>query len=577
MELTSYVQSDLMTLDQYLQLSEDEAVQFDFLTQGTEPDRCDLINEIYHHLFPWFDSKKHAGDTLNTYRIAVKHYYGNYYRFLDRHTQLQIVKIIEANTPHQKGQIFEFKAVDGKGQSYYQLCNNYQLGNFGILPIRDGVNPKRAKYEPYLDYFDQLLFVLDELFESKIKPTDPLKKALIDQKDYFLQFGSLSDFFTKNILWDFLTSVEEDDDSFYSQKDLSGQESFEDYVKMVTQIVHNRGLVMWSILNGGQYLTEPYEDENQSLQAGRDKSGNIEQELDEISTAFASDYKVDRRTSDKVAQLSVFHRYLVGVGNINNEYIDKVNKLTDKYDQKFEVLSKKTITKRFDWIQWWYWVVFFFASAIIFAFVGDHIQRTYWATPKLMGYQRIFDAVHTIIRLLFWGGLLSKIVYDIKFHRKSEDFESQKEEDLKKLKDQYEQNEKELTNKYADKLSQYEEEHADYKSVGSFLPEKYQNPNDVMVLYNNFIEGRATTLPGSYEVLENIRHREQVVAEQRRRADAAEETERARQRAIEQEEYRRDQVAQATADSAARQAEAAESAAREAERHNREVESRWNK
>jgi len=98
MKLEDYVHSQTKTLEDFLELSEEQAISFDFLTQGEEPDRAVLTNEIYHEVFPWFDENVHAGDTLNTYRIAVKKFYGSYYRFLKRDQQLKIINIIKNNT-----------------------------------------------------------------------------------------------------------------------------------------------------------------------------------------------------------------------------------------------------------------------------------------------------------------------------------------------------------------------------------------------------------------------------------------------------------------------------------------------
>ena len=138
------------------------------------------MKSIYHVVFPWYDDEIHAGDTLNTYRIAIKKFYGNYYRFLDRKQQLEIIEIIKAYTPHEPEQIFEFEDTDASGNPYFQICNNYQLGNFGILPIRYGINPERAK-SPYFDFFDDFLVLVYQLFEGNLRADDGLKLALTKQ------------------------------------------------------------------------------------------------------------------------------------------------------------------------------------------------------------------------------------------------------------------------------------------------------------------------------------------------------------------------------------------------------------
>lgn len=82
-----------VTLPDFVKMGEEQASQFDFLTLGDEPDRCDLIKEVYQRIFPWYDEEEDAGDTLNTYRIAIKTFYGKYYRYLAREKQLEILDI----------------------------------------------------------------------------------------------------------------------------------------------------------------------------------------------------------------------------------------------------------------------------------------------------------------------------------------------------------------------------------------------------------------------------------------------------------------------------------------------------
>jgi len=245
MKLSNYSGVKKITLDDFLAFDEEQAVKFDFLTQGEEADRTELTNSIYHKLFPWFDEKFHAGDTLNTYRIAVKKYYGNYYRFLDREKQLEIIAIIKKYTPHNDDQILEFEDTDSNGKLYYQLCNNYQLGNFGILPIHGGINPKRAQ-KPYNDFFDEFLSILYGFYDGTLKLDNNLVKAIDYQKDYFNQFNDIDDFVEQNFLWDFFTDI--DDDSATCES-LSGSSSFEEYVSLVMKIVIRRGRTLYKVLH----------------------------------------------------------------------------------------------------------------------------------------------------------------------------------------------------------------------------------------------------------------------------------------------------------------------------------------
>ena len=244
MKLKKYLQFPQCSLNEFLALPKKEALLFDFLTQGEEADRTKLTNEIYCQIFPWFDKQTMAGDTLITYRIPIKQFYGKYYRYLEREKQLEILQTIEKFTPHGEQQIFEFEMVDKKGQPYMQLCNNYHLGNFAILPKHNGINPKRA-VGPYFDYFDCFIKVLDDFYNQSMIADDQLKKAIFQQKDYFEVFGSFRNFISSNYLQAFI------DDSYNQKlvaKNLSGCSSFEEYVAVATKIIGQRGNQLWAAL-----------------------------------------------------------------------------------------------------------------------------------------------------------------------------------------------------------------------------------------------------------------------------------------------------------------------------------------
>lgn len=245
MKLKKYLQFPQCSLNEFLALPKKEALCFDFLTQGEEADRTKLTNEIYCRLFSWFDKQTMAGDTLITYRIPIKQFYGKYYRYLERKKQLEILQVIEKFTPHSEQQIFEFETTDENGQPYMQLCNNYHLGNFGILPKHNGINPKRA-VGPYFDYFDRFIKVLDDFYNQSMIADDQLKKAIFQQKAYFNKFGSLRNFISANYLNVFI-------DSSYSQKlivkNLAGCSSFEEYVALATKIIDQRGKQLWAALH----------------------------------------------------------------------------------------------------------------------------------------------------------------------------------------------------------------------------------------------------------------------------------------------------------------------------------------
>lgn len=253
MKTEEYIHSEKMTLDNFLKLNKDEAITFDFLTQGDEPDRTRLINSIYKEIFPWYDEKLHAGDTFNTYRIAVKKFYGKYYRFLDREKQLEIVEIIERYTQFEDEHLFEFEDVDSNGNKYYQLCNNYQLGNFGILPKKYRINPLRAT-SPYNDFFDKFLIALSDFYFNEIKSSGNLITAIFKQGEYFNKFEDFSVFLDSNILNDFIFSyTEKNGDEDYKVENLSKVDNFEEYVSLVSKIVQARGEKMWDKLHGIEF------------------------------------------------------------------------------------------------------------------------------------------------------------------------------------------------------------------------------------------------------------------------------------------------------------------------------------
>lgn len=245
MFLKDYVgKNGVMSIDKFISLPEEKAIKYDFLKQGDEPDRSKLAKELYRKIFPWYESDTHGGDTLNTYRTAIRQFYGNYYRFLDREKQIEILQIIKKYTLHDENQIFEFENTDKDGNVFFQLCNNYQLGNFGIFPTRDGINPKRAK-APYLDYFNDFLMVLYEYYSDDLIADDKLKQAIFAQSEYFDNFLGFFEYIDKNLLWDYL--ILEDEDT-YLLLGLSASKTFEEYVSHVTEIVEKRGKTIFRLL-----------------------------------------------------------------------------------------------------------------------------------------------------------------------------------------------------------------------------------------------------------------------------------------------------------------------------------------
>lgn len=246
MKLEDFQTYPFKSLQEYIS-DKDRAVKFSFLLQGDEPDRSELTKLIYSEIFEWYKENEHSGDTLITYRTAIfRKYYGKSYRNLSRDKQNEILDIIKSYTHCDEDFPFEFE-LEYKEKTVYQICNNYQIGNFGIFP-KGRINPKRAQ-SPYNDYFDLTLSVIWELYDGTLTPDDEFKKAILDEKEYFNQFEDFETFLSENFLTVFF-----DDEGYLIR--LSEIDSFEEYVRMSNQIIYTRGI---AILN---YLQSRYTNNN---------------------------------------------------------------------------------------------------------------------------------------------------------------------------------------------------------------------------------------------------------------------------------------------------------------------------
>ena len=295
------------SVQEYISDKEKE-IKFSFLLQGDEPDRSELIKLIYKDIFEWYDDKVHSGDTLITYRTAIfRKYYGKSYSNLSRDKQHEILNIIKSYTEHDDDFPFEFE-LDSKEKKVYQICNNYQIGNFGIFP-KGRINPKRAQ-SPYNDYFDLALSVIWDLYDGTLTPDDEFKKAILDEKEYFDQFKDFETFLSENFLTVFF-----DDDGYLIR--LSEIDNFEEYVRISNQIIYTRGLAILT------YLQSRYDDNSEVPT----------QQLEEKKT-------VPKPTTKEMA-----HRTL----EIAEEEIDKISKLDEHFNElevnlhkvKFEATKKR--------------------------------------------------------------------------------------------------------------------------------------------------------------------------------------------------------------------------------------------
>ena len=495
MKLKEYSGINKVTLDDFLALDAEQAVRFDFLTQGEEADRTELTNSIYHKLFPWFDEKKHAGDTINTYRIAVKKYYGKYYRFLDRKTQLEIIGFIKKCTPHNEGQIFEFEETDKNGKPYYQLCNNYQLGNFFILPVQGGINPKRAQ-EPYNDFFDDFLNVLSDFYNNNdFKKTDKLKEAILSQKDYFKRFDSITDFLDKNYLWSFTKRVAEDT---ISLQNLSDKATFEEYVLAITDIIKQRGKELYDALKV-----------------------NDDQSIADKSQANAKKYSLDENTAIQLTKMNEYRKVEEKYESIAEQYQRKSNKVNADFDSQISAEQARTFSKKLIQIRWWPWPLSWLVIQAL----------------KIIPPIRNFMGV---INKIFWIVLVVYIIYYFVYQQKFNKFQEDKDDKIKNLNEEKHQEINMIKNE-----CQF--------NFASIIPSEYQGANDVTQLVSFVETKRADNFKEAYELLENLKHHQMLEEQARRSAEAAEREAEYKRQSAEQER----KVAQAKIENSERQAEEA--------------------
>lgn len=242
-----------VTLNEFLSLSEDDAICFDFYTQGEEADRTILTNAIYAAVFPWYNLQEHAGDTLMTYKSAIMYFYKKAYPNLERSAQKQILSIIRTHT--NGSHFYEETYINKDGIKKYRLLNNSQLGNFALQPIRGGVNPKRAQ-RPYYDFFDLFLEQISNFYSETIVSNDDLKSAIIYRSDYFNEYfhNDWKEYLNKNYFHSFIQST-----GHISQViELSKCGSFTNYVILVNKIVERRGRELYRALKAAANVKEKY-------------------------------------------------------------------------------------------------------------------------------------------------------------------------------------------------------------------------------------------------------------------------------------------------------------------------------
>lgn len=450
-----------VSLDEFLSFEPIDAISFDFLSQGEEADRTKLINEIYHKIFPWYDENSHAGDTLNTYRTAIKKFYGKYYPALDKSTQKEILEIIKENTFSDEDMIFELDYISDSGNPCKKICNNYQLGNFGIFPKLGGINPLRAKV-PYNDYFDNILALLRKFYDDELDSETELEKAIHKNSDYFNQFSDIDDFIDKNYLIDFLGRDSEENVGILG---LSEAQDFEQYVEAVTSIIDKRGCRIYKVLHD----LEPNDGEPLDiLDLEDDKSDNVEE--------------IKKDTT--ISYLTSLEKTLSKLDVIEESYQQEIEPLAQKYNEIKDNFSIKLII---------FSILSFFPLIIASSIIGMIFP---------FGQDIIF-ILCALLSLGGWGFALYAIISNIKNSAKR-----------KIAKSSYNKMEKESRKKAELKIQKFYDSD-EYKKYKYEFPNEFLNQKDVRRLKKLLYE-RVDNLQQAFSVLEQQKHNEAV---QRAEAD----------------------------------------------------------
>jgi hypothetical protein len=216
----------------------------DFFDPALDADSSPQVVKIYRKQFP--DLYRAAGsgelktssgiaiqlggDTLITYRSAIRRIYGKYFRHLDAPKQREILSILDvySNTAEKRIQF-----CDG-----LDIVNNHQIGN--MMPFPSGMpslNSLRADVgappgaDKLFDYFDRFLSEVKSYYakSADYRPTSKLQAAIYYYCGYFDFFGTYEKFVEDNLLQDFVG------------KDLWTVTDFREYLQVANDIIDSRG------------------------------------------------------------------------------------------------------------------------------------------------------------------------------------------------------------------------------------------------------------------------------------------------------------------------------------------------
>lgn len=243
-----------MNIQEYINLGEEKAIRVDFarFTKG-DADGGALMLKIYEDIFPEYEKKyttqgwKTVGDTLNTYKLPILEKF--YVKELKNDGIRSVKKIKDCHPTLHNGIIRIIKEYDPLAE---KISNNHQLGNFSIVPLKDGfsINSLRAVSSglqlKYNDFFDLYLIVIDGYCQGKLNNNnlDKLQEGVIANKDYYNQFSDLNDYINRNYLNAFYEQIGEERRLIK----LSECKNFEEYVIKINNIIEVRGRKLFRIL-----------------------------------------------------------------------------------------------------------------------------------------------------------------------------------------------------------------------------------------------------------------------------------------------------------------------------------------
>jgi hypothetical protein len=163
-----------------------------------------------------------GGDTLITYRSAVRKIYGKYFGDLDSRTQKEILSALETYSCTSHKQIL---FSDGRG-----VINNHQIGN--MMPFPSSIpSMNRLRAGKLYDYFDRFLQEVENYYGNPTgyRPSSTLQAAIHYQHGYFDFFKTYDQYIEDNLLQDFVS------------KDLWAITDFREYLQVANDIIDRRG------------------------------------------------------------------------------------------------------------------------------------------------------------------------------------------------------------------------------------------------------------------------------------------------------------------------------------------------